>query len=111
MLLAVLRQLGEGILLVGIDADERHALLGEPLGQLHQSRSIERCQRALGSQEGNHHGSLVGKVGQRMRFAGGISQREVVDLPAEGRILFGGVIGLNRLGDSDGEDTQGEKSE
>ena len=47
--LGIGRHLGERVLLVGVDRQKGHAGIGEPIGQLHQPRSVELGQRALGA--------------------------------------------------------------
>ena len=85
-----LTDLGERVLLVGVDAQEHDALLFEFGRQILQPRGIGLGQRALGAQEGQHD-QLAVIVLQRVRLAVKVGEREVLDLLADRRA--GGIDG------------------
>ena len=80
------RQLRQRILHVRADAQERHAPRPKLIRQLLHPRAIQLGDRALRPQEINDDRLLLGEVGQRVRLAAKILQREIVDLAAEERL-------------------------
>ena len=78
-----LRDLGQAVLLIGIDRHELHAFGFITLGQFRQSRSVKPCHRALGPQERDDDRFLVTPIGQRMLRAKVILQLEIGDLLPE----------------------------
>ena len=69
----------EGVVHVGIDRHERHALRAVCLMQPRQPGAVELCQGALGAQEGDHDKLLIGKVIERMLLASNVFERETGD--------------------------------